>query len=462
MKKSILLPALLFLFQIQVFPTIIIVDQSGGGNYTTIQEGINNANNGDTVLVYPGTYYENINFNGKSITVASLLLTTQDTIYISQTIINGNQNGSVVEFVSGEGLNSIIKGFTITNGFASYIDSIPAGGGIKCINSSPTIEKNIIKENCCDWYIDGGGIYCKNSNSHIINNTISYNEGAYYGAGIFVSDTSAVLVKGNIIYNNITASGYGVAYGGGICCGGNESNTIIENNTICNNVVDFGHGGGIYSNTLNTCVVNTIIWNNYPDEIAETLTITYSDIQGGWTGIGNIDADPLFADTANGDFHLTWENFPIPDDTKSPCIDAGDPASPLDPDSTIADMGAFYFDQIQTGIEEDEILLQSKYHLFQNYPNPFSQLTTISFNFTEKDAKNAKIIIYNIKGQKIKTLRITPLDFARDDFIYGLRNNQVVWDGKNESGESVDPGVYFYQLKFNNGYSQTKKMLLLK
>ncbi|MCD4696715.1 MAG: hypothetical protein K8S16_10795, partial [Bacteroidales bacterium] len=94
MKKSILFSTLLLLFQIQGFPNIIIVDQSGGGNYTSIQEGINNANNGDTVLVYPGTYYENINYNGKNITVASLLLTTQDTIYISQTIINGNQNGS--------------------------------------------------------------------------------------------------------------------------------------------------------------------------------------------------------------------------------------------------------------------------------------------------------------------------------------------------------------------------------
>ncbi|MCK4287995.1 MAG: right-handed parallel beta-helix repeat-containing protein, partial [Bacteroidales bacterium] len=338
MKKSILLPALLFLFQIQVFPTIIIVDQSGGGNYTTIQEGINNASNGDTVLVYPGTYYENINYNGKNITVASLLLTTQDTIYISQTIINGNQNGSVVKFVSGEGLNSIIKGFTITNGFASYIDSIPAGGGIKCINSSPTIEKNIIKENNCDLYIHGGGIYCEKSSSHILNNTISNNEGAYYGGGIFVSDTSEVLIKGNVIFNNLTWSGYGIAKGGGIFCGGNMCYAVIEQNTICNNTVDFGDGGGICSN--NASIVNTILWNNYPDEIAGQITITYSDVQGGWTGIGNIDADPLFADPANGDFHLTWANFPIPDDTKSPCIDTGDPASPLDPDSTIADMGA--------------------------------------------------------------------------------------------------------------------------
>ncbi|MCD4773572.1 MAG: T9SS type A sorting domain-containing protein [Bacteroidales bacterium] len=449
MKKIILLPALLFLFQIHVFPTIIIVNQSGTGNYTSIQEGINNANNGDTVLVYPGTYYENINFIGKNITVASLLLTTQDTTYISQTIINGNQNGSVVKFVSEESLNSVITGFTITNGCANNYPN-DGGGGVKCVNSSPTIENNIIKENNCELYVHGGGIYCEKSSSHIINNVICYNEGAYYGGGIFVSDTSAVLINGNVIYNNVTASGYGVAFGGGICCGGNESNTLIENNTICNNTVDFGEGGGIYSNTLNTCVVNTIIWNNSPDEIDGEISITYSDIQGGWTGIGNIDADPLFADPANGDYHLTWANYPIPDETKSPCIDAGDPALPLDPDSTISDMGAFYFNQIITSVEP-LIETNANHKLFQNYPNPFISKTTISF-YIQK-AGNVNIIIFNNNGKEIRTL-------VNKNQLSGKYS--VVWDGKDNSGKVVEPGVYFYQLKTGNNFYETKKMLLLK
>jgi hypothetical protein len=59
----------------------------------------------------------------------------------------------------------------------------------------------------------------------------------------------------------------------------------------------------------------------------------------------NILLDPLFVDFANGDYHLSWDNWPTPDSTKSPCIDAGDPLSPLDPDGTIADMGVFSFDQ---------------------------------------------------------------------------------------------------------------------
>jgi len=87
-------------------------------------------------------------------------------------------------------------------------------------------------------------------------------------------------------------------------------------------------------------LVNSILWNDSPQEIffiSSSVTVTYSDIQGGWTGEGNIDLYPLFDDPSNGDYHLT-EN--------SPCIDAGDPDSQYnDPDSTRNDMGAYYFDQ---------------------------------------------------------------------------------------------------------------------
>jgi len=71
-------------------------------DYPTIQQGINVSAVGDTVLVQPGTYVENINFNGHNIVLASLFLTTQDTSYISSTIIDGNQAGSVAAFESGE------------------------------------------------------------------------------------------------------------------------------------------------------------------------------------------------------------------------------------------------------------------------------------------------------------------------------------------------------------------------
>jgi len=83
--------------------------------FATIQYGINQTSNGDTVLVYPGTYAENINYNGKNIVVGSLYLTTSDTSYISSTIIDGNQAGSVVTFENGEDTTAVLSGFTIQN-----------------------------------------------------------------------------------------------------------------------------------------------------------------------------------------------------------------------------------------------------------------------------------------------------------------------------------------------------------
>src|SRR5438067_3929829 len=101
-------------------------------NQPTIQAAINAATNGDTVLVAPGTYTENINFNGKAITVTS-------SGGPSVTIIDGNANGTVVIFANSETPNSVLNGFTIRNGLSQF--SAPtqgSGGGIYITNASPT------------------------------------------------------------------------------------------------------------------------------------------------------------------------------------------------------------------------------------------------------------------------------------------------------------------------------------
>ena len=87
-------------------------------DFQTIQDAINASSNGDTVLVQPGFYYENINLNAHRIVLGSLFLTTGDTLYISSTIIDGDSSGSVVTFESGEDSTTKIIGFTIRNGFA--------------------------------------------------------------------------------------------------------------------------------------------------------------------------------------------------------------------------------------------------------------------------------------------------------------------------------------------------------
>lgn len=166
------------------------------GDYGTIQQGINASSAGDTVLVQPGTFMENIDFNGHNITVASLYLINQDDDYISNTIIDGNESGSVVRFISGENCDARIIGFTLRNGFAFE------GGGIRCRYSSPTISNNIITENGTFFSSDGygGGIFCYESDPHIIMNTIYDNE-SFCGGGIYCYDSDP-LIKYNYIADN--------------------------------------------------------------------------------------------------------------------------------------------------------------------------------------------------------------------------------------------------------------------
>ena len=144
------------------FATIINIP----ADYPAIQQGIDASSYGDTVLIQPGTYVENINFNGHVIVLGSLFLTTGDTSYISQTVIDGDSIGTVITLNSGENPNAVICGLTIRNGYAQN------GGGIVCGNgSSPQIKNNRIFRNYADD--NGGGIYCfANSNPEITENVI--------------------------------------------------------------------------------------------------------------------------------------------------------------------------------------------------------------------------------------------------------------------------------------------------
>ena len=114
------------------------------------------ASHGDTVLVHPGVYRENINFNGKNITVGSLFVTTGDEDYILQTVIDGNRNGHVVTFANGETATAQLSGFTITNGYAhGTTEPESSGGGIYCHYSNPTLTHLRVSGN--EAVEEGGG-----------------------------------------------------------------------------------------------------------------------------------------------------------------------------------------------------------------------------------------------------------------------------------------------------------------
>jgi hypothetical protein len=203
-------------------------------NYPTIQQGIDASSDGDTVLVQPGTYVENINFNGHNIVLGSLFLTTGDTTYIAETVIDGNDAGSVLTFIAEEDSTAMINGFTIEHG-ENY-----SGGGIRCIGSNPVICDNIIKNNLA---LDSGGagIYCVEASPKIINNIIEFNttetQGLSAAGGIYCRFSSNPLILGNIISLNSTNTS-----GGGINCS-NSSNPLIIKNIITENFSYFSGGG---------------------------------------------------------------------------------------------------------------------------------------------------------------------------------------------------------------------------
>ena len=399
------------------------------GDYATIQEGINAASDRDTILTQPGTYVENINFNGKNITIASLYLTTLDTSYISQTIIDGNQNASVVTFDNEEDSTAVLTGFTITNGLGGGTYPNYTGGGVTCNNSNPSLKNLVITENLTGDY--GGGIYCECSSPSFKNVVISDNFACTAGAGILCNNSSPIL-------ENVTITGNSTNYvdGGAICCHQNSSPSLI----------------------------NSILWGNFSQGVyfsagfePNSITISYSDIQGGEAGIvtndngtiywldGNIDADPLFADPLNGDYHLSWTNFPIPDSTKSPCIDAGDPSSSLDPDGTIADMGAYYYNQNVSVDDPQEI---SNYML-KNYPNPISsKVNDLIVSFSLKNPGNVKIQLFNVKGQLISTL---------------INENKNIGEYTiSHPVNDLSSGIYFTKMSVDGVDKEVKKMILLR
>ena len=210
----------------------------------TIQACIDEAENGDLVLVAPGTYMEIIDFLGKSITV-------QGEEGEDVTVIDGYRAGSVVSFASGEDEEAIIDGFTLTNGVGNYMLVSPeyysyCGGGVFCDASSPTITHCNISNNSA---FAAGGICCWNDSVPTIENcTIEYNTASQgEGGGIGSWGKPAIIRNCMIIGNSSMGSSFA---GGGISinAGEDENDVEIIGCTIQDNIAF--QGGGLSINVI--------------------------------------------------------------------------------------------------------------------------------------------------------------------------------------------------------------------
>jgi hypothetical protein len=191
--------------------TIFTVKQDGTGNFIKIQSAINIAYINDTVLVWPGTYYENLHINAKPITLASLYLTTGEKQYIYQTIIDGStiQNSVIVADNFPTGTTGNICGFTIMNGDARYNNTnyqsqyMGWGGGILMYYADMNIVGCMIQNNLAQR--DGGGIKAMYSSLYLSKTTLCNNIAYSRGGGLwFAGGISLVLdtIELNSIYLN--------------------------------------------------------------------------------------------------------------------------------------------------------------------------------------------------------------------------------------------------------------------
>jgi len=159
------------------------IRQDGTGDFTAISAGIAVAQDGDTLLVHPGIYHENISYDGKNITITSLYDGDQyNESYIANTVINGNQNGTVVRFNNNETRSAVLNGFTITNGSGHLeleFSTFGVGGGIYIQHASPVISNCIVEHNFA--YLGGGIALRSGGNPLFKGNTIRYNLGYSYG-----------------------------------------------------------------------------------------------------------------------------------------------------------------------------------------------------------------------------------------------------------------------------------------
>lgn len=319
---------------------------TSGTKYDHIRHAISEAEPGDEIVISEGVYHENINFNGKNITLS--LIDPDSPAVVACTVLAGNlsSGGPVVTFATGEDAGCVLAGFTISGPEAA----------IYCSGASPAISNCRIENN------GGNGIELREGSNPVIT-YCEINSNAGSGIEMQARQSGRVTIYNYpIITNCIIAANFQSGISGGMP-------------TITNCTIVAHTRSGISSQR--PTVTNSILYYNKSgaDDVqieSDFATVTYSNVQGGWPGQGNIDAVPCFAEPGfwsltetpiemnvafwiRGDYHLrsrtgrwnpdsqTW----VLDVVSSPCIDAGNPDSDcseemlLPGDECIINMGAY-------------------------------------------------------------------------------------------------------------------------
>jgi hypothetical protein len=322
---------------------------------------------------------------------------------------------------------------------------------IYCENSNSLIMNNIFTDGSIgNGYVLAGYILSKYSSLTISNNRI---ENGYVGfaepSGYIVSIASENIIESNIIINtsmgyctvcatisildgsdciirnNLISQAYGDGYGAVVA---SESQYVSNNNTFVSNSLGYANlaSDGVVSNDIIYGTSNPV----YIDENSN-IQVSYSDIEGGWEGEGNIDTIPLFCNPDSGDFTLA-EN--------SPCVGTGQDGANIG----ALDVGC------EAILSTDVELIPLQFALNQNYPNPFNPVTTLRYELPENALVN--ITIYDMMGRVVSNL-------VSNQQRAGYKS--VQWNATNNTGQPVSAGIYLYTIQAGE-FRQTKKMVLLK
>ncbi len=351
----------------------------------------NSASQGSGILCYGSPTISNCTFIGNTTPGMGGGILIDGSPILTNCTFSGNSAGS------GGAIYNYHCSPTLTNCRFIANSARYTGGGMYNSESSPMVTDCNFSGNSADW---GGGIYNVWSSPMLASCIFSGNSASSRGGGIQneYSDTTVTSCtftgnsasygggmsqdSGNVMVTHCTFSNNFANYGGGMI---NLQRLTLANCTFTGNSAIHG-GGGIFNDygtpAINNCtfsgnsaelgggmycyysdsstLTNCILWGNTADsgsqialDYSYNQSISYCDIQGGWSGDGNIDADPCFADPNNGNYHLKsqggrWEPSSkswIHDNVTSPCIDAGNMAGPIGiepfPNGGIVNMGAY-------------------------------------------------------------------------------------------------------------------------
>lgn len=251
---------------------------------------------------------------------------------------------------------------------------------------------------------DAGGRVVAFSNGETENSILTgltiTNGASSFGAGLYIREASPV-INYVIIHDNEAQQ-----RGAGIYCTG-EGSPQFDHITVSNNSAGAGQGGIHAFNGAGPIITNSIFWQNQPDEYPDNLlTVTFSDMRNGHEGEGNINLNPRFADRQNGDFQIMWENYPDDDNTRSRCIDSGDPDFENDPDDTRTDMGALYY--------------------YQAPDQPVIELSVYELNFRTVPIDGSKDIIIELRNIGVQALEIGEIEIEPNVFSLDIEGDFVI------------------------------------